>query len=445
MTSRVRTLVVALSTVLVGLLLMGAVLGRSAPADGAYRQLGVYTDVLQRIKSDYVEEPNLKSVTLGAISGLLESIDPFASYLNAEQYKEYLRDKDAYKGSVGLILSKRFGYVGVVDAIPGSPGAKAGLTTGDMIESIRGIATRDMPLAYANLLVRGKPGTTVEISVLPMRHPEPKKITLTRAVVEYPHVAKKMMPGQIGYIQVQTMTASTEGEVASAAKELQNLGAKKLILDLRYCGSGTPEQGIALANLFQNKGLIAYVQGQRYSRENFEADPSKTVTSLPLIVLTNRGTASGAEVAAAALQDSKRAEQVVGERSYGDASVRRAISMDDGGAIILSVAKYYSPSGKAIQDVGVTPSVQVVEADTTTDVDEDEEVQPEVEQTPEKPGDDPILKKALEVATKGVASVESQQGAASSAGQQPPRVVQPMPPNVVQPETPTKVPAPPQQ
>ena len=123
MSTRVRTTIIALSAVLVAFLLMGAVLARGTN-EGAYRQLAVYSDVLQRIKSDYVEEPDLKSVTLGAINGLLESIDPFASYLNAEQYKEYLKNKDAYKGGVGLILSKRFGYVGVVDAIPGSPAAR---------------------------------------------------------------------------------------------------------------------------------------------------------------------------------------------------------------------------------------------------------------------------------------------------------------------------------
>jgi carboxyl-terminal processing protease len=429
--------------VLVAFLLMGAVLARSSSSEGAYRQLGVYADVLQRIKSDYVEEPDLKSVTLGAINGLLESIDPFASYLNAEQYKEYLKNKDAYKGSVGLILSKRFGYVGVVDSIPGSPAAKASLTTGDMIESIRGIATRDMPLAYANMLLQGKPGTTVELSVMAVRHPEPRKITMTRAAVEYPRVTSKTMEGQVGYIQVQAMTSSTTAQIAEAVKDLEKQGAVKLILDLRYCGSGTPEEGMALANLFQQKGLVTYVEGQHYPRKDFEADPAKAVTKLPLVVLTNRGTAAGAEVAAAALLDSKRAEQVVGERTYGDASVRQAIAMDDGGAIILSVAKYYSPSGKAIQDVGVTPTVQVMEAEpAVASSDEEEEAAPEETPAPAKPGDDPILKKALDVAVKGGPADAGQQQGTPVGHQAAP--TSPIPPNVMQPDTPSHVPAPPQ-
>jgi carboxyl-terminal processing protease len=401
MSSRLRTLVVTVSTVLVAVLLMGALLGKSASDEGAYKQLAVYTEVLSHIKGDYVEEPDLKNVTLGAVNGLLESIDPFASYLNADQYKEYLKTKDTTQAGVGLVLSRRFGYVGVVDAIPGSPAAKAGLTTGDMVESIRGIATRDMPLAYADMLLHGKAGSTVEISVLAMRHPEPKKITLTREMVRYPKVASKMLPDQIGYLQAEAMMPGTAADLAAAARELERQGARRLILDLRNSAVGSPEEGIQAANLFQDKGLIAYLQGQKMPRRDFEADPAKAISKLPLVVLTNRGTANGAEVAAAALLDSKRAE-VVGERTYGDASVRRPITMDDGGAIILSVAKYYSPSGKAIQDTGVTPTVQVTDSEPIAEPD-DEDVPEEAPPPPNaRPEDDTILKKGVEVLTKGV-------------------------------------------
>src|SRR5213080_3770651 len=152
MSSRTKYFVVSSSTCLTVLLLIGSVIGRSAPPDDTYKHIGVFSDVVSRIKSEYVEEPDMKSVTLGALNGLLESIDPFASYLNADQYKEYQKHSVGYKGDVGLILSKRFGYIGVVSAIPGSPAAKAGLSTGDIIETIKGVATRDMPLAYAALL-----------------------------------------------------------------------------------------------------------------------------------------------------------------------------------------------------------------------------------------------------------------------------------------------------
>src|SRR6267378_3271823 len=142
MNSRVKFFVVFASTSLAALLLVGAVIGKSASPDGPYHHLAVYTEVLSRIKSEYVEEPDMKSVTLGALNGLLESIDPFASYLNAEQYKEYLKKKDTYKAEVGMVLSKRAGYVAVVSALPGSPAAQGGIAVGDLIETIKGVATR---------------------------------------------------------------------------------------------------------------------------------------------------------------------------------------------------------------------------------------------------------------------------------------------------------------
>jgi len=388
--------VVTSSTFLVVLLLIGAVLGKSASTEGPYHQIAVYTEVLSRIKSEYVEEPDMKSVTLGALNGLLESVDPFASYLNAEQYRDYVKNKDAHRVDVGLVLSKKFGYVGVVGAVPGSPAAKMGLSTGDMIESIKGIATRDMPLAYAQLLLQGDAGTPIELAVVRVRRPEPQKLKLVRAVTPYPPVASRMLPNNIGYIRPETLAAGKVAEVRAAVEKLQKDGAQKLVLDLRSCSIGEPVEGVTLANLFLTKGTITYDQGQRVSRQNFDADPSKKVSDLPLAVLTNRGTAEGAEIAAAGLLDNKRAE-LVGERTYGNASVRRALTMDDGGAIILSVAKYYSPSGKAIQDTGVTPTTLVNEPEPQVETDENGEPLPEAPEPQRKPDDDPVLKKAIEV------------------------------------------------
>src|SRR6267378_3205724 len=205
MNSRAKFLVVVSSTFLVLLLLLGTVLGKGSTPDSPYRHLGVFTEVLSRIKSEYVEEPDLKSVTLGALNGLLESIDPFASYLNADQYKEYLKNRDAYKGDVGLVLSKRAGYIGVVSALPGSPAAQAGIAAGDFIETIKGVATRDMPLAYAEQSMRGAPGSTIEMSLFKSRRPDPQKVVLTRAAIVYPPVHSEMMSGQIGYIRPDTL------------------------------------------------------------------------------------------------------------------------------------------------------------------------------------------------------------------------------------------------
>src|SRR6266542_5808610 len=203
MSSRTKYFVVSTSSCLTILLLIGSVLGRGAsPADDTYKHIGVFSDVVSRIKSEYVEEPDMKSVTLGALNGMLEAIDPFASYLNADQYRDYLKNKDVKRADVGLILSKKFGYVGVVGTITGSPAAKANFTTGDMIESIGGIATRDMPLAYASMLLRGESGTTVELSVVRTRHPEPEAVKLTRANVVMPAVESRMLANQVGYINI---------------------------------------------------------------------------------------------------------------------------------------------------------------------------------------------------------------------------------------------------
>ena len=391
MTSRIKFFVVSTSTCLVFVLLFGAMRGKSASPEDTYRHLAVYTEVLSRIKSDYVEEPDMKSVTLGAVNGLLESIDPYASYLNADQYKQYLKTKDQHKAGVGLVLSKKFGYVGVVDAIPGSPAAKAGLSTTDVLETINGVATRDMPLAFAELLLEGDPGTTVEVGVLRFRKPEPQKITLTRAVIEIPAVSAKMLPEQVGLIQVPSLEGHNLKDVAAKVEELQKQGAKKLVLDLRHCATGSPEDGTKLANLFLDKGLIAYIQGQKVQRQDINAQASADITHLPVVVMVNRGTADGAEIAAAALLDDKRAE-VVGERTYGDAAVRKTINMDDGSAVILSIAKYYSPSGKAIQDTGVTPSVPMAENEAVV-VDDDGNPQT-IEPQPQG-AEDLMLKKAI--------------------------------------------------
>jgi carboxyl-terminal processing protease len=395
MNSRLKFLVVFGSTCLTLVLLLGTVLGKTSNPDGAYRHLAVYTEVLQRIKSEYVEEPDMKSVTVGALNGMLEAIDPFASYLNADQYKDYLKHKDEKRAGIGLVLAKKYGYLGVVGVLPNGPAAKAGLGSGDMIEAINGVATRDMPLAYAELLLDGPQGTTVELSVVRVRRPEPHKITLTRAHVEMPPVAWRLMENQTGYIRPETLAKSKPDEVAKAIRELQKQGAQRLVLDLRNCALGQPQEGIALANLFLSKGLITYLQGQRVSKQEFHADSGKTVTNLPLVVITNRATADAAEVAAAALLDSKRA-QTVGEKTYGDAALRRTITMDDGGAIILSVAKYYSPSGKSIPELAVMPTHALNEPDAQPEVDENGD--PLDTPEPARTGEDPLLKKALEIA-----------------------------------------------
>ncbi len=399
MSSRWKYIVGSVSTCLAVFLLIGSLLGQSAPTqEDTLKHIGVFADVVAHIKSDYVEEPDMKNVALGALNGMLEAIDPFASYLNADQYKDYLKNKDVQKAGLGLAISKRFGYIGVVSALPGSPAAKAGFLPDDMIESIKGISTRDMPLAYANMLLQGDPGSELELSVVRRRAPEPQTVKLIRVNLPAPQVESTMLGTDVGYINIDALGAAQVGQTTDAIHKLERNGAKKLILDLRGCATGAPDDGVALANLFLDKGLITYFQGQRVPRQNIDADPAKAVTALPLAVLIDRGTASGAEVAAAALIDNKRA-QGLGERTYGDAGQRKAIEMEDGGAIILSVAKYYSPAGQSIQDNGVAPGTLVAGPEVQVEYNENDEPIPQPTapiSEQKKTTDDPAVKKAME-------------------------------------------------
>jgi carboxyl-terminal processing protease len=393
MNSRFKFFFVSSSLALVVLLLVGVKLGRGASnSDDPYKHFGVFSEVITRIKSDYVEEPDMKNVTLGALNGLLESIDPFASYLSADQYKQFQELQKSPKAGVGLILSRRMGYVSVVDAIPGSPADKAGINTFDIIETIKGVSTRDMPLAFAEIILAGEPGTNVDLQILRARKPEPEKLTLGRVKLVYPAPTTSMVSDGAAHITIPSLEGNNPAEMRKSIEGILAKGARKLILDLRNCSTGSPATGIELARLFLDKGQIGFLQGQRVPKQSFDSEATKQLFKQPVVILTNRGTANAAETFAAALLDNKRAD-VVGERTYGDAAQRKALALDDGSAVYLSVAKYYAPSGKAIQDTGVVPNHPVNDLSAGTDADPDGPG-PEPE---EKSKEDAILKKALEV------------------------------------------------
>ena len=373
---------------------------RASSNDGAYRQLQVYSEVLSRVRSEYVEEPNIPQVTDGALHGLLESLDANSSYLSPLEYKEYKSHRSEARGEIGAAVSKRFGYAAVVSVIPGGPADKAGLQATDIIEAIEGKSTREMSLAEVHNLLSGQPGSNVTVSVVRARRAEPQKMVITRDLVTIPPVNDKMVEDGIGYVQVDAFAKGKAQEVAGKVKALLKLGAKKLILDLRNCADGEESEGIATANLFLNHGTITYLQGQKYPREAFNADPSRAITNLPVAVLVNKGTAGPAEVVAAAVLENARGD-VVGDKTFGDGSVQKVIELPDGSALILSIAKYYSPSGKAIQDTAVTPNILV--ADTDDDLplpDEDQEIAPPDDGKKQSPQQDEQLHRAIQVLKK---------------------------------------------
>ncbi|MGA7167784.1 MAG: S41 family peptidase, partial [Candidatus Sulfotelmatobacter sp.] len=368
--------------------------------DGSYRQMQVYSEVLSRVQSEYVEDPNIPKVTDGALHGLLESLDANSSYLTPEAYKTLKAHKTDAKGDIGATVSKRFGYADVVSVLPGSPADKAGIEDTDIFESIEGQSTRDMSLPEIRDALEGPPGSTVNVSVVRARKAEPQKMVITRDVVTIPPVSDKMLEDGIGYIKVDALTKGKTQEIATKIKTLEKSGAKKLVLDLRNTSDGEESEGIATANLFLNHGTITYLQGQKYPKQIFNADPEKAVvTNLPLVVLVNRGTAGAAEIVAAAVMENARGD-VVGDKTFGSGSIQKVIDMPDGSALVLSVAKYYSPSGKAVQDTAVTPNILV--ADNNDDFiapDEDEnppdDAQQEKQQKANQPDDQ--LNRAIEV------------------------------------------------
>ena len=369
----------------------------ASSGDGSYRQMQVYSEVLSRVQSEYVEDPNIPKVTDGALHGLVESLDANSSYLTPAAYKAFKAHKSESKGEIGATVSKRFGYADVVSVLPGSPAEKAGIEDTDIFESIEGQSTRDMSLPEIRSLLSGTPGSTVNVSVVRARRAEPQKVTITRDVVSIPPVSDKMLEDGIGYVKVDALTKGKAQEIAAKIKSLERSGAKKLVLDLRNTSDGEESEGVATANLFLNHGTITYLQGQKFPREAFNADAAKAVTLLPVAVLVNKGTAGAAEIVAAALLENARAD-VVGDKTFGDGSVQKTIDLPDGGALILSVAKYYSPSGKAIQETAVTPNVLVVD-ETDNVISEDEDAEPAAAEPEAKPKNtqDDQLHKAVEV------------------------------------------------
>jgi carboxyl-terminal processing protease len=377
---------------------LGVKADNSSDDDSSYRQLGVYSEVLSRIRTEYVEEPNISAVTNGALHGLLESLDADSSYLDPTEFKEYKQRKEG-KAGIGAAVSKRYGYAAVISVVPGGPADKAEIESGDIIEAIEGKSTRDMSLAEIDGRLTGNAGSVVNVSVVRPRRALPVKSAVTLAVVSDPAITDKAMQDGIAYIKIDDFPKGRSQEIANKLKSLQKDGSKKIILDLRNSGSGEEDEGVATANLFLNHGTITYLQGQKYPKQTFTADPQKAVApTIPLVVLVNRGTAGPAEIVASAIMENARGD-VVGDKTFGSGAIQKVIDMPDGSALILSVAKYYSPSGKALQDTAVTPNILI--ADSSDDFiapDEDENADDSAQDQKEKVNQpDDQLNKAIEV------------------------------------------------
>jgi carboxyl-terminal processing protease len=360
----------------------------ASQSDGAYRQMGVYEEVLHKIQTDYVTDPNIQNVTTGALHGLLESLDPDSSYLTQAEYANYLEHQHEGQAQVGMDVSKRYGYGSVISVIPGSPAEKAHVEDGDLIESINGHSTREMSVAMIRLLLEGKPGSSLSFQLVRHLKPEPDDITLTRAAVTPPSLFQQQYENSsILYLRPVVLTHERVDEIVARLHEMGKNGNRKVLLDLRDVAEGDPQQGIRLANAFLQGGTIAMLQGQTVPTETFKADTSKFVTAAPLVVLVNHGTAGAAELVAAAILDDKRGD-LVGDRTFGEGAEQKTFTMPDGSALMLTIAKYQSPSGKKIEDEAVIPNIAVNQT---------AEEAPEAESNPQEPRTDDQLNKALEI------------------------------------------------
>lgn len=397
-----KVLLLAASAVLVLTVFLGAnttgVSAASAQEDGAYRQINVYSEVLRHIQTDYVEDPNIGSVTNGALRGLLESLDADSSYLTPADYKVYKAGHTGH-AQAGINVSKRFGYATVVSVVPGSPADKANLNDGDIIEAIGTQDTRDLSIAMIQLLLEGQPGSELTLSVVRPRRAAPEKIVLNRSIPTLAPVSETMYENSsILYLKPGILDHEHVQQLETKLKAMPKVGNKKVLLDLRDVAAGEMTEGTRLANFFLKSGTIASLEGQKVQKQVFAADASKALnTTAPVAVLVNKGTAGPAELVAAALADNKRAE-LVGEKTFGEGAQQKTFELPDGAALILSIAKYETPAGKKIEDEGVTPGVLVASAPEDLGSEDDDDASTPPTPAP-KPGVsvDEQLSKALDL------------------------------------------------
>ena len=393
--------VIVLSVLIFAYVAVGYVKGKTS--DRSYASLAVYSQVLQYIQDDYVDDPDIHQVTSGALHGLLDSLDPQSAYLGPREYADYKsKIDDKTRGQVGAALSKRYGYVVVVSVLPDSPAQKAGLMEGDLLESISGVSTTEMSIGQAEVLLTGDPGQTVQCEVIRRGKQDPFDVTMTYARLQPPRLLQEQMQDGIAYLRVAAFDPDVTSQIRDKLHQFDRAGAKKLILDLRGSASGAESEGINTAQLFLSSGTIATLQGQTIATQSFSADPSKVVWTKPMTVLISSGTAGPAEILAAAISDNRRGD-TVGETTFGTASQQQVMPLDDGSALILTVANYFTPGGKSIPKEGVSPTVEV-NPEAISDVaqlNQDQLAPPPPGQLPS--ANDPVVKKAIEILESGSA------------------------------------------
>jgi carboxyl-terminal processing protease len=388
------------------------------PANDPGSQLRIFESVLQHIQNDYVDEPNMDKVRAGALRGLAYGLDPYSTYLTADQIKDYRSNAATSNVGIGAELSQVSSYLYVISPVKGSPADQAGVRAGDIIEYIDAKATRDISLYDAKQLLKGAPGSEVKLRIL-RANSRPITLSVKRGAFKAPAAEARMDNSRVGILKVNSLAEGEAADVKARLNDLQKQGAQKVVLDLRGVAGGALPEGITVANLFIKDGVLGETVGREgKSLNTFNADPKLAVFNGPMVVLIDAGTAGAAEVVASAVLERKRGE-LVGEKSFGAGAEQQLFTLRDGDGLLLTTVKWASSAGKPFlgedrTHSGVVPSVEVkrpeiaeaVDPDDLTGNDEDaiakpaqggdkREISPDA--TAPKQQDDTQLKKALEI------------------------------------------------
>jgi carboxyl-terminal processing protease len=332
-----------------------------ADIDSTYEKLKVMADVLAIVERNYVEPVNASNLINGAINGMLETLDPHSSFMNPEVFKEMQTETRGTFGGVGFEITIRDKVLTVVAPIEDTPASRAGIQPGDQVLRIDGKSTKDLNLMEAVKLMRGPQGTQVTITIMRSGFTEPQDFTMTRATIPIRSVRSKTLEEGYGYIKINQFIEKTHADMKAALSQLEAKDAtlKGLILDLRNDPGGLLEQAVKVADEFLESGLIVYTEGRVEGQKmKFYVQKKAKEHGYPLIVLVNAGSASASEIVAGALQDHGRAV-ILGTQTFGKGSVQTIIPLEDGSAIRLTTARYFTPSGRSIQAQGIVPDIVV--------------------------------------------------------------------------------------
>ncbi len=325
-----------------------------------YDELRNFTEIFGRIKRDYVEPVSDKKLLEDAVRGMLTGLDPHSTYLGDEEYKELKEGTTGQFGGLGIEVSMEDGYVKVVSPIDDTPASKAGIQAGDLIIKLDERPVKGMSLAEAVKIMRGEPGSEITLTVVREGAQVPLKITIARAVINVKSVKSRMLEPGYAYIRISSFQSKTDQNLIDAIKELTQNGKsplKGLVLDLRNNPGGVLDAAVGVSDAFLTSGLIVYTEGRiKNSEMRFNASPDDLIKGAPIVALINAGSASASEIVAGALQDQHRAI-IMGEKSFGKGSVQTVLPTSNGGAIKLTTARYYTPSGRSIQAEGIEPDV----------------------------------------------------------------------------------------